>query len=252
MSRNHQSLDSLIEASKYRSKFSGHGNSKGAAGYRIEGDGQHGSFLSNIGDSEIINRQKDNFKYIKISAAWDNIPPKRIGSFFKKLFRRTKADLHKGVDIDLGCLYELNNGKRGAVQAFGDIMGDYDNSPYIKLSQDERTGDTQGYDEYLLVNGAKWPEIKRILIYVYIYDGAPDWGSIRPQIQVQVPGEPPMIVVPNIYRSELGVCVIGSMENIRNGIKMTNHTEYFPGHNEMDRAFGFGLEWDDGQKKNPL
>jgi tellurite resistance protein TerA len=57
-----------------------------------------------------------------------------------------------------------------------------------------------------------------------------------------------MIVTPQVDRSEQSVCVIAEVENVRNGIKLTNHTEYFPGHAEMDRAFAFGLSWSDGEK----
>ena len=57
-----------------------------------------------------------------------------------------------------------------------------------------------------------------------------------------------MVVVPDVHKDELAVCAITMIENVRNGIKLTNHTEYFPGHAEMDRAFGFGLEWDEGKK----
>lgn len=49
-------------------------------------------------------------------------------------------------------------------------------------------------------------------------------------------------------RSELNVCVIAGLENVRNGIKLSHYTEYYPGHAEMDRAFGYGLQWDDGEK----
>ena len=85
-------------------------------------------------------------------------------------------------------------------------------------------------------------------MYVYIYNGIPNWAIIRPQIQVSIAGEHPMVVVPDVHKDELAVCAITMIENVRNGIKLTNHTEYFPGHAEMDRAFGYGLEWDVGTK----
>ncbi|MEC7028491.1 MAG: Tellurium resistance protein TerA, partial [Pseudomonadota bacterium] len=103
-------------------------------------------------------------------------------------------------------------------------------------------------DEVILLNGAKWPDFKRILVYLYIYDGATDWAEIRPQVQIRVPGESPLIVNLHTYRSELALCSVAELVNVRNGIKLTNHTEYYPGHAEMDRAFGYGLQWDDGQK----
>ena len=243
MSRDTLSADSLSQATKSRAQFSGHGGSKGAAGYRVEGEGD-GSFLSSSGQTEIINPREGGFPDIRIGAAWDNIQLEDTG-FFGRLFKKVTK---QGVDIDLGCLYELQDGKRGAIQAFGEMLGAYDAPPYMALSGDERTGDAEGHDEYILLNGQKWPEIKRLLLYVYIYDGAPHWSVIKPQIQVIIPDEEDLILSPDVHREDLGVCAIAGIENVRNGMKLTNYTEYFPGHSEMDRAFGFGLEWDEGYK----
>jgi tellurite resistance protein TerA len=244
MTRNTTSTDSLAGATRSRAKFSRHKNSKGAEGFRIESHDENYEFLSGPGQTAIINPKEEGFKRIKIGAAWDNVSANESGFFGKLLHKAQK----KGVDIDLGCLYELKDGSRGAIQAFGDLFGSLKKDPYIALSGDERTGDAEGDDEYIIVNGKKWPEIARLIIYVYIYDGAPNWAKIKPQIHVRVPDETPMIVTPRLSREELNVCVIAEMENVRNGIKLTNHTEYFPGHAEMDRAFGFGIEWADGQK----
>lgn len=248
MSRDQSSADSLIQATRSRAQFSGHGNAKGAAGLRVKGDGRPGEFLSDPGETAIINPHEHGYEMINIGLAWDNVSPSgNEKGFLKRLLGRTPV-MPRGVDLDLGCLYELKNGQRGCIQAFGEMFGDLENAPYINLSGDERTGDAEGDDESILVNGAHWPDIKRLLLYVYIYDGVPDWSTVRPQVQVRVPGEPPLVVTPNISRKELAVCAVATLENIRGGIRLTNHTEYFPGHAEMDRAFGFGLSWADGQK----
>lgn len=240
------SAGSLSEATRGRAAFSGHGNSKGASGYVDPSDssGQY-DFLGKPGEFMSFNPPKEGFEEFQVGAAWDNIRVRDKG-VFGKLFKKTKA---LNVDVDLGCLYELHNGERGVVQAFGELFGKWDEAPYMCLSGDERTGDTVGDDEFIRINGQKWPEIKRILVYVYIYQGIADWAQLKPQIQVRVPGQKPLVVVPSVGREELDLCVIATLENIRGGIKLTNHTEYYPGHAEMDRAFGFGLEWDDGHKR---
>lgn len=241
------SANSMIEATRSRVKFSGHGRSKGAAGYKV--DNQDGSceFLSASGQTAIINPHEGGFDTIEIGAAWDMMEVTQEQTLIDKLLKRTRTKL-QDVDLDLGCLYEMQDGTRGALQAFGGLHGTFDQPPFMKLSRDEREGDEEGFDEHIKINGAHWPEIKRLLIYVYIYGGAPHWASARPQIQIQVPNETPMIVTPAVHKSELAVCVIGSLNNIRNGIKLENFTEYYPGHAEMDRAFGWGLEWEGGTK----
>jgi tellurite resistance protein TerA len=171
--------------------------------------------------------------------------------FFDKILGKASAQQEPsahGIDLDIGCLYELKNGGRGAIQAFGDMYGSLEAEPYIHLSGDERTGDAEGEDELIKVNGRMWDEFKRIVIYIYIYEGAKNWETVKPQIQVRVPEEKPMIVTLKARRQELALCAVAGLENVRGGIKMTNYLEYFPGHAELDRAFGFGLEWAEGQK----
>ncbi len=240
-------LDSMTEATRSRVEFSGHGNSKGAAGYRNKDENDYGDtceFLDDPGESMAISPGAEGFESILIGVAWDNIQVQESGFFGKVLKKARKV----GVDLDIGCLYEMADGTRGAIQAFGDKFGNFDKPPFIALSGDERTGNAEGHDEYIAVNGKHWKEIKRLLIYIYIYEGAPSWSQIKPQIIVDVPGESDLIVTLGAHNDALCLCAVGELESIRGGIKLTNRTEYFPGHESMDRAFGFGLEWDEGKK----
>lgn len=239
------SQSSLNEATRSRANFSGHGGSLGAAGYRDNANNPDNcEFLNEPGQSVAISTAQEGFKSLLIGVAWDSIKSKD-NSFFGKLLKKEKIT---NVDLDIGCLYELEDGTRGAIQAFGEKFGQFDTSPFIELSGDERTGAAEGHDEFLLVNGKHWKDIKRILVYIYIYEGAARWSAIKPQIILDVPGEDDLIVTLQAHDDALALCAVGGLENVRGGIKLTNYTEYFPGHEEMDRAFGFGLEWGQGKK----
>ncbi len=241
------SANAMIEATRSRASFSGHGTALGAGGYRNRDENDYGDtceFLDDPGESIAINPGEDGLQSILIGVTWENIKAQKAG-LFSGLLKKTT---HVGVDLDVGCLYELKDGTRGAIQAFGEKFGNFEESPYIALSGDDRTGNKEGYDEFILVNGDHWNKIKRILIYIYIYEGAPSWSDIKPQIIVDVPGEQDLIVTLGAHNDALSLCAVGELENARGGIKLTNQTEYFPGHEEMDRAFGFGLEWGDGKK----
>ncbi len=239
------SAASIAEATKSIVEFSGHGAALGAAGYRVASDHpENCEFLEEPGQYVAISPDKDGFESIMIGVAWDNIITENSG-LFGKWFKKT----HKvNIDLDIGCMYELRDGTRGSIQAFGEKFGSFDEPPFIYLSGDDRTGDAQGYDERIMVNGRKWNEIKRMLIYIYIYEGAPSWSEIKPQIVIDVPGENDLYVTLKAHDDNLCLCAVGELESIRGGIKLTNCTEYFPGHEEMDRAFGYGLEWADGKK----
>jgi len=239
------SQDSLMDATRSRANFSGHDGSLGAAGYREAANNpENCEFLNEPGSTIAVSPGAGGFESMVIGVAWDNIQVKKSGFFGKLLKKATNT----GVDLDIGCLYEMHDGTRGAIQAFGEKFGSFDQPPYMKLSGDERTGNAEGHDEFILVNGRHWNEVKRVLVYIYIYEGAPTWSEINPQIILDVPGEDDLIVTLGAHDDALALCAVGGLENVRGGIKLTNYTEYFPGHYEMDRAFGFGLEWGDGRK----
>ncbi len=244
-SNNSTSVNSLIEATRSVAEFSGHRASLGAAGYRVASDHpENCEFLQEPGQSIAISPQEEEFESILIGVAWDNRQVEESG-FFGKLFKKIRKI---GVDLDIGCLYELQDGTRGSIQAFGEKFGNLNEPPFIALSGDERTGDAEGHDEYILISGDNWKKIKRLLVYIYIYDGAPSWSDIKPQVVVDVPGENDLYVTLKAHDDKLDLCAVAELENVRGGIKLTNCTEYFPGHEEMDRAYGFGLSWAEGSK----
>lgn len=79
------------------------------------------------------------------------------------------------VDLDLGCLYELQDGTKGVVQPLGGYLGEINGAPYVKLSGDDRFGSASG--ETIYVNLDHRDAIKRLLVFVYIYDQTP---AVRP------------------------------------------------------------------------
>jgi len=222
------SQNSIAEATRSRASFSGHAiggrSALGAAGYREAANNPDNcEFLNDPGQSIAISPGEDGFDHIEIGVAWDNIQVKEAGFFAKLLKKATK----QGVDLDLGCLYEMQDGTRGCLQAFGEKFGAYDAAPFMALSGDERTGDAEGHDELISLNGAHWSDIKRVLVYIYIYEGAPRWSEINPQIILDVPGENDLIVTLGAHNDALKLCAVGGLENIRGGIKLTNYREYF-------------------------
>lgn len=236
---------SLIAATKSRAEFSGVGSAKGAKGTDVEYVMRSDcDMLVKSGEDISINAPKGGFEDIRIGAIWDNIKVQRDGVMGSWFGMKRKMN----IDLDLGCLYELNDGTRGAIQAFGDFYGQHDAAPYIHLLGDERTGDTHDYDETIVINGQKWGEIKRLLFYVYIYDGAETWAEVSPEIHVIIPGRAPLIVTLGAKQEELDLCLVAKMDRVRSGMRITNFTRYYPGHSEMDRANGWGLNWGNGQK----
>lgn len=250
-----KSASSLEEATRSRADFSGHGDSLGAAGhYDLDDAEAHTDdvLVDASGESAFIEKPDEgHFPNISITLSWDRIEvEKENKGFFAKLLGKKETEvIEEPADLDLGCLYELKNGERGCLQAFGEMFGSLEEAPFIYHTGDERTGDTEGIDEQMIINGAKWDEIQRVLIYMYIYQGAPDWRTVLPEIMVDVPGAQDLKMSPHAKKPELVMCAVGMVENEDGNLRLKNFSEYFPGHAEMDRAYGFGLEWEDGEKE---
>ena len=157
-----------------------------------------------------------------------------------------------GIDLDLGCMYEMADGRPGLVQALGNAWGDYDREPYIKLEADDRTGQsTTG--ENLIINGDQVHTIKRALIFAYIYKGAPNWAATDGVVTINMPNQPPIEVRLSEGGSQM-MCAIALVENRSGSLQFTKLEEYFSqqgsqsAHELMDRRFGFGLRWTKGSK----
>lgn len=148
------------------------------------------------------------------------------------------------VDLDLGCLFELKNGAKGCVQALGRNFGSLSQPPYIALDGDDRTGTSIG-GENLRVNGAMISQIKRILIYTFIYDGAVNWKEADGIVTVkcQRSSAQDIIVRMDEYSTTQKMCAIALLENQNDTFSMEKIVRFFDGHKEMDMAFGWNLEW---------
>lgn len=94
---------------------------------------------------------------------WNSKPTNQ--GFLKGLFGGRTS----GINLELGCLYELNDGRKGAVQALGNAFGSLTNPPFISLDGDDRIGDSAGC-ENLRIKGNMVSQIKRILVYTFIYE----------------------------------------------------------------------------------
>ena len=151
------------------------------------------------------------------------------------------------IDLDLGCLLEMQNGEVGVIQALGDRFGGLHDSPYIMLDKDDRSGSsTDG--ENLFINLEHFNEIKRILIYSFIYEGVPSWEKAQAVVTVHPVGGNPIEVKLDETRPGLGMCGIAIIENDRGNVRIQRIVQYFDGHEKLDRAFGFGLNWVAGRK----
>ncbi len=201
-------------------------------------DPNRGAIVLQKGQKINLNKGGSSQGEILVNLNWSQ--PVSKGGFF--------APKVANIDLDLGCLYELTNGNKGCVQALGNAFGSLNAPPFVSLDGDDRTGaSTAG--ENLKINGAMVSQIKRLLIYTFIYEGAADWKTAKGIVTVKSPGARDIIVNMDEYGSTQTMCAIALIENkTGNDFSIEKIVQFFRGHVDMDQAFNWGLNWVHGSK----
>lgn len=154
----------------------------------------------------------------------------------------------QNIDLDLGCLYELKNGKKETVQALGNAFGSLSRAPYIALDGDDRTGAVAA-GENLRINGNKLSEFKRILVYTFIYEGVANWQQADAIVTIKYPGAEDIIVKMDDYNSSNKMCGLVLMENQNDStFSVEKIVKFYQSHQTLDRAFNWGMRWTAGRK----
>ncbi|HOB62885.1 MAG TPA: TerD family protein [Candidatus Competibacteraceae bacterium] len=196
--------------------------------------------LEKKGSSISLEKKGQGFGEIVVNLNW-NRGGNSGGGFFGRLTGGRK------VDLDLGCLFKLRNGRAGAVQALGDSFGNLHQPPYIRLMGDDRSG-ASAQGEFLHINGQHWHELERVLLFAMIYEGAPNWAETDAVVTVQTPNQPTLEIRIDSHRNDQRMCALAMLENHGDNIKVTKLVEYFLDHRFLDQAYDFGLRWVAGSK----
>lgn len=207
-----------------------------------------------------VNLVKSGKSYgeIVINLNWSQQPQqsRSSGSVFDRFFSSSGKPIslgnifggsNNGIDLDLGCLYELQDGTKGAIQALGKNFGALNSEPYIMLDGDDRTGSVAG-GETIRVNGKFADKIKRILVYTFIYDGIANWREADGVVTVKCAGSPDIIVRMDEYGSDKLLCGIALIENTGSTFSVEKVVEFFDSQSYLDQRFNWGLRWSTGRK----
>ena len=195
--------------------------------------------LEKKGSSISLEKKGQGFEELVINLKWN-----QGGSGGKGFFGRLT---NRRIDLDLGCLFKLRDGRAGAVQALGDSFGSLQQPPYIQLMGDDRTG-ASAAGEFLRINGRQWDQLDRIVVFALIYEGAPNWAETDAVVTIQTPGQPTLEIRIDSHRNDQRMCALAMLENQGGNIKVTKLVEYFLDHRFLDQAYGFGLRWVAGSK----
>lgn len=183
---------------------------------------------------------------LHVNLNWDARPAQAEQP--KGFLKRFGAAGQTGIDLDLGCLYELSDGRKGVVQALGSQFGSLDAPPYILLDGDDRSGENSG-GENLFVNLAHAREIRRVLVFASIYEGASAFDQARGVVTITPATGAPIEVRLDETAGPSRMCAIALINNSGGDLTVRREVRYIDGAQDaLDRAYGWGMNWAPGRK----
>ncbi|GAA1994957.1 tellurium resistance protein [Nakamurella flavida] len=188
---------------------------------------------------------------LTVNLNWSARPPaapdKPRGGFLAKLAAAATAPA-KGIDLDLGCLYELADGRKGVIQALGGAFGSLDEAPWIALDGDDRSGSVTG-GETMSVNLGRPGRFKRVLIFAMIYEGVPNWGAADGVVTLTPVGGPQIEVTLDATEASARICAVAQLTDNGGELEVQREVQYVNGgQSVLDKMYGWGMQWAPGRK----
>lgn len=154
-----------------------------------------------------------------------------------------------GIDLDLACLWEFADGSKGVVQALGNaFQAPYRGAPIIRLDGDDRSGSVAG-GENMFIDLSRVEEIRRILVFAFIYEGVPNWASADGVVTLYPASGGEIEVRLDEADSSAPTCVIAMLENKGGELVVNREVRYIRGGQaDVDQAYGWGMRWEAGRK----
>lgn len=153
----------------------------------------------------------------------------------------------KKVDLDLGVMFEMQDGFKGCIQALGESFGNYEYEPWIELSGDDRTGSV-ATGETIRVNGRYFDQVKKIGVFALIYDGVPNWRQTDGIVRMNIPGQPEIEIRMNEGDDNRRLCGIALIENVGGELQMKRHMKFYRDQKGFADDIGIRLRWQAGSK----
>lgn len=194
--------------------------------------------LEKRGQSQPISLKKGGgLQKFHINLNWD--APKKKGGFFGIFADNTPPDL------DLGCMFMLQNGLAGVIQPLGNRFGSRTEEPFIYLDKDDRSGAaTDGENLYIL----RPDLIDKVMLFALLYEGATKFSEVNARLTIKEESGQEILIKLDNPDPGLRFCAIGTLIRKGDRIEIVKEERYYPSHKQADEHFGFGFNWVAGRK----
>jgi tellurite resistance protein TerA len=191
--------------------------------------------LEKQGERAVVNLDKQSGRPVHLNLNWKSGKKGFLGFF------------SSGVpDLDLGCLFRMQDGSKGVIQALGGNFGAKQNVPYIWLDKDDRSGAAQDGENLYLER----PELlERVMIFAFIYSGTGNFRSVEATMTITDPQGHQIIIPLNNPDSSRTFCAVCLIESKNGQVSVTKEERYFHSHPEADHHYGFDFKWVAGSKE---
>ncbi|MFG2331620.1 TerD family protein [Streptomyces sp. NPDC048604] len=160
---------------------------------------------------------------------------------------------HSELDLDLCALYELSDGRKGVVQALGNAFGALHQPPFIHLDGDDRTGAVAS-GENLTINLDHRDKLRRVLVFVTIYEGARSFADLHATVTLQPQHGAPIDFSLDECTVPSTVCALALLTNNGGDLVVQREARYLvpargvSPQRTVDQAYGWGMNWTPGRK----
>lgn len=205
--------------------------------------------LTKAAPSVSLTKQGGTSGAMRVNLNWQ--VRKQFSGWASKLGR--PVAMHNDLDLDLCALYELADGSKGVVQSLGNAYGALRQPPYIHLDGDDRTGAVSS-GENLTVNLDHQRAIRRILIFVTIYEGARSFADLHATVTLTPQFGAPIDFSLDECTVPSTVCALVLITNTGSDLVVQREARYLvPEHGvspqrTVDHAYGWGMNWTPGRK----
>ena len=186
---------------------------------------------------------------LRVNLNWD--VRKQCKGWGAKLGRAVA--MHGDLDLDLCALYELTDGSKGVVQALGNAFGSLRQPPYIHLDGDDRTGAVSS-GENLTVNLDHKDRLRRVLIFVTIYEGARSFADLHATVTLQPQHGAAIDFSLDECTVPSTVCALALLTGEGGDLTVQREARYLvprrgvSPQRTVDAAYGWGMNWTPGRK----
>ncbi|WP_367126335.1 TerD family protein [Streptomyces phytohabitans] len=196
-----------------------------------------------------LSKQGGTSGMLRVNLNWE--VRKQFSGWGAKLGRAMA--MHSDLDLDLCALYELADGRKGVVQALGNAFGAIHQPPYVHLDGDDRTGAVES-GENLTVNLDHVNDLRRLLLFVTVYEGARSFANLNATVTLQPQHGAPVEFHLDECTVPSTVCALALLTNQGGELVVQREARYLvpdrgvSPQRTVDHAYGWGMQWTPGRK----